>query len=465
MFGGNLIISLITLVDLLRKEFKTLGVPDILEMALLSSSGKVLYTDLSRASMSRVSPFYNNVLMMGRGDNLTLTLDPVKSIVASKVSNKAVLITMTDKKVGIVLTKMGSLGEKYGEIIDEVIAHEESKTLPPAATPEAPKETPPPPERPIETPPPLETPTEAAPPPPPETPTEIPAPLPPAVPEPSVQTEEIPPSTPPRPEPEAVQEPAVQAPELPQPAPVSTPVSEIVNAAMRIVDDARIENRTLRVLGGAAIAIHCPSAKEAPFAREYPDIDIFAHAKDDVAIKKLLASLAYEPIKKFNALHGRKRLKFYSEQSGIGIDIYLDMFEMCHKLDFKNRLELDEYTISLADLLMTKLQMVKFTERDARDTIAIIKDHDLGAGNPEKIDVDYIAKLCSDDWGLYKTLTMNAEIITGMVADYHLSKEETQKIRSRFTSFLRRLEEEPKSSKWRKRAAVGEKSQWYENVD
>jgi hypothetical protein len=435
--------SVVTLVDLLRKEFKTLGVPDILEMAVLSSSGKVLYTDLSKASMTRVSPFYNNVLMMGRGDNLTLTLDPVKSIVAWKVSNKAVLIAMTDKKIGIVLTKLGAIAQKYGGLIDEVIALEETRAQAAVVTPEVPTETaPPPPEPPVEmartsaaaeldT---LVEPAQASPPPPPL-------------------------------EPEAAQEPAVPVSEPLPPPSVSTPASEIASAATRIIDDARMENRTLRVLGGAAVAVHCPSAKNAPFAREYPDIDIFAHAKDDVAVKKLLASLGYVPIKKFNALHGRKRLKFYNEQSGIGIDVYLDAFEMCHKLDFKDRLGLDDYTISLADLLMSKLQMVKFTERDARDTIAIIRDHDLGAGDPEKIDVDYIAKLCSDDWGLWKTLSMNAEIISGMVVDYHLSEEDTQNIRSRFASFLKRLEDEPKSAKWRKRAALGEKSQWYENVE
>jgi hypothetical protein len=436
-------VSLVSLVDLLRKEFKTLGVPDVLEMALVSNAGKVLYTDLGKASMSRVSPFYNNILMMGRGDNLTLTLDPVKSVVAAKISNKAVLITMTDKKVGIVLTKMGTVSQKYGGLIDEVISLEESKAQAPIPAPEAPPERATPPEPPVEA-------TQSQP--------KI-------GPEPPVEVVQTPPPPPPPSETETAQEATVPEPEPPQPAQPTTPASEIASAAMRIIDDARIENRTMRVLGGAAFAIRCPSAKNAPFAREYPDIDIYAHAKDDVAVKKLLASLGYEPIKKFNALHGRKRLKFYNEQSGIGIDIYLDSFEMCHKLDLKDRLQSDDYTIPLADLLISKLQMVKFSERDARDTIAIMKDHDLGAGDPEKIDVDYIAKLCSDDWGLYKTLTMNAEIISGMVVDYHLLEEDTKTIRSRFGSFLKRLEDEPKSAKWRKRAAIGEKTQWYENVE
>ena len=37
---------------------------------------------------------------------------------------------------------------------------------------------------------------------------------------------------------------------------------------------------------------------------------------------------------------------------------------MCHKLDLKDRLGLDKLTIPLADLLVTKLQVVEITERE-----------------------------------------------------------------------------------------------------
>jgi hypothetical protein len=418
-------LSLLSVVDMLKKEFKTLGIPDILEMALLSSTGKVLYTDLSKATMSRISPFYNNILILGQGDNMSVTLDPVKTIVTSRISNKAFLIALTDKKVGIVITKMGAITDKYGRLIDEVIALEESKTAVAAAAHEAPPQ--------------VATPSS-----PPEPPAETAQPA-------------------PQPEPEE----ALEAPAPPPqpPAAVPTPSSEIVSIATKIIDDARIDGLTLRALGGVAIAMRCPSAWQPPLAREYPDIDLFAHAKDDINLKKMLKNLGYEPIKKFNALHGKKRLKFFDEKSGIGIDIHLDSFEMCHKLNFKDRLELDEYSIPLADLLMTKLQIVKLSDKDARDTITIIKDHDFGSGDPEKIDLDYVAKLCSDDWGLYKTLSLNVEKISSKLDDYGLKEQDAQMIKTRLTVFQKRLDDEPKSSKWQKRAAIGEKSKWYEDIE
>jgi hypothetical protein len=41
-------------------------------------------------------------------------------------------------------------------------------------------------------------------------------------------------------------------------------------------------------------------------------------------------------------------------------------------LDFRGRLELDSPTISLVDLLLSKLQIQRITEKDIKDMIAIL---------------------------------------------------------------------------------------------
>ncbi|WXG44201.1 MAG: hypothetical protein WED04_09230 [Promethearchaeati archaeon SRVP18_Atabeyarchaeia-1] len=240
---------------------------------------------------------------------------------------------------------------------------------------------------------------------------------------------------------------------------------DIVQQATRIIDEAQKSRVVLRALGGTAIGMRCPSAKHRNLIRDYADIDLVGHAKQDKSIKELFTGLGFEPNKRFNALHGKKRLQFSNTKEKIDVDIFLDVFQMCHKFDFKDRLELDSYTIPLADLLMTKLQVVQINEKDIRDIVVILKDHDYGSRDPDKIDLDYIAKLCSGDWGLWKTLSMNAEKISKMVADYGLSDDDTRRIKSKLASFLRRLEEEPKSMRWRMRAARGESSPWYETVE
>jgi hypothetical protein len=422
-------LSLASLAEALRKEFTTLGLPTVLEMAIVSSSGRVVFSDLSKAAMERVSPLYNNLLLMGQGDSLSLALDSTRTIIASRVSNRAILITLTDKKMGIVLAKLEGVRDKFGRLLDEFIASEEAKA--PVAPPTA--------EVTVEN----------------TTPTQL-----------SPLVEEVQPSLvpPPPAQPEEIEKKVTAPVEVPPAVVAAPPISAFAAIAKTLIDEARKKGIVFRAFGGAAVAIHCPSAEHPPLAREYPDIDVIGHADQDKDIRKFLEETGYEPVKKFNALHGRKRLKFVDPKINVGLDVFFDVFEMCHRFDFKDRLDLDQYTLSLADLLMTKLQIIELVGKDVLDIMAILLDHEYGRSDPEKINTDYIAGLCSDDWGLWKTFTMNIGKVAELVDDYSLAEKDKKKIKSQLASFLKILEDEPKTAKWQKRAKVGEKSKWYEEV-
>jgi hypothetical protein len=419
-------LSIESLAIAVKKDFTTLGMPDILEMAILSTSGKVLYSDLSKSVMTKISPFYDNLLILSPGDNMSLNVDATKTIIVSRISNLTIMIALTDKKLGIVLTKMRSVADKFGKLLDELVPLQEEKIQEVFTGIEAEEK------------PTLREPTsdrvaEAV-----------------EAPSPQQQAESLQVATPP-----------VTIKLAPIPSP---PVPPIVSQAKTIIDEARKSSVTLRALGGMAVALHCPSARHRALMREYPDIDLVGHAKEGKEIKKVFLSLGFEPNKRFNALHGNKRLKFLDTKSEVDVDIFLDVFQMCHKFDFKDRLNLDEYTISLADLLMTKLQIVELNEKDVRDVIAIFLDHVAGRGQ-EEIDDDYIAGLCGDDWGLWKTISMNCEKILEFLNDYEIPEGEKQKVKSKLASFLKRLEAEPKGTRWKMRARVGERAKWYETVE
>src|SRR5208283_914867 len=96
------------------------------------------------------------------------------------------------------------------------------------------------------------------------------------------------------------------------------------------------------------------------------------------SMKKLFIGLGYTPRDIFNALHGDTRLIFNDIENGRRVDIFLNVFEMCHKFDFTDRMKLDDLTLPLADLLLTKLQVFEITEREYKDMIAFLFDHRLG---------------------------------------------------------------------------------------
>jgi hypothetical protein len=237
---------------------------------------------------------------------------------------------------------------------------------------------------------------------------------------------------------------------------------DLVKEALRVVRAAQQEGITLRLLGGIAFRLKCPSSLAEKLKRNYGDIDFIGHEKERGRITKLFARLGYvEPRTMVNTLNWY-RIILENPHNKINVDIFLDVFDMSHKLKFRDRIALEEPTIPLADLLLTKLQAFEFTEREYRDVFALIKDYDLtdkdGKGG---INGSYIAKLCGKDWGLCTTVTLNLERLRESVASY-LSPQDQMIILDKLRRLEQIITDKPKSLKWRFRAIIGKRMRWYE---
>ena len=242
--------------------------------------------------------------------------------------------------------------------------------------------------------------------------------------------------------------------------------SAISDEAKRILDEAKGRGIILRLFGGVAVKYHCPSATHRSLQRSYPDLDFFGRGKQGREIRKLFLDLGYEPNQRFNALHGATRLIFEDAKNQRVVDIFLDVFRMCHTLHLGDRLSLDDYTIPISDLLLTKLQVVEINEKDIRDLIVILKDHDvveqIASGDKEVVDAGYVSRLCADDWGLCKTISLTLGKVLVFLPKYELEPEAKQMLESRINKLLHAIETVPKSFKWKLRDKVGEKKRWYD---
>lgn len=230
----------------------------------------------------------------------------------------------------------------------------------------------------------------------------------------------------------------------------------------RVVDAGRDRGLHLRVIGGVAVKLHCPSAAHRSMARTYGDVDFIGYRTQRTEVARLMEDLGYEPNRRFNALQGHRRLLFEHPDLGYDADIMLDVFVMCHKLNFIGRLERDEYTVPIEELLLSKMQVIELNEKDVKDSFAMLYDHDIKeVDDLDTIDPSFIAKLCSDDWGWYKTLTMNIDKFGELVPDY-LDEDQQGVVLDRLSRLRHAIEEEPKSMRWKMRAKVGEKRRWYD---
>lgn len=242
--------------------------------------------------------------------------------------------------------------------------------------------------------------------------------------------------------------------------------ADILKEANRIISAAADNGITFRLLGGTAIAFRCPSSKRRGVARKYPDIDLVGYKKQSRQIREFFPKLGYSPHETFNALRGGSRLMFFDLPNQRRVDIFLDTFEMCHKIDLKDRLTLNPLTLTMADLLATKLQIFKTNEKDFKDITAILLDHEVTeTDKPDDINGKRLAELCSHDWGIYKTFTLVLDKTATMLERFDLTPRDKEIVKERMKRISDLIEQEPKSMGWKTRARVGEKIPWYKLPD
>jgi hypothetical protein len=242
------------------------------------------------------------------------------------------------------------------------------------------------------------------------------------------------------------------------------PLRDMPEEAKRIIDHARARNVQLRLLGGLAVRMHCSSL---PFCeRPYSDIDLMGLSSQAAGIEKVFSDLGYTPDLEFNALHGGQRLKFEDRVNGRHVDVFLDKFRMDQTLDFRGRLDIHPYTISLSDLFITKIQVVKMDEKDFHDLFSLFRENKIGVDDRDGvINARYIAQLCAHDWGLYHTVLRNLERLPDFYDHYKLDKAERESMDRRIWILKLMIIEEPKGPIWKARDRLGERLPYHEEVE
>jgi hypothetical protein len=243
---------------------------------------------------------------------------------------------------------------------------------------------------------------------------------------------------------------------------------DFLEEAHRILGAAKSEGILLRLLGALAFHIHCPkfSYMQEMLGRTFTDIDFASYRQESSRINRLFAELGYQHDVRVRALFS-SRLVFY-DVSGTNrhCDVFLDKLEFCHDVVFQQRLEVDDPTVPLAELLLEKMQIIKLNEKDAIDTIMLLREHKIGASDNDIINADYLAQLTARDWGLWKTFTMNLENVRRAAQTLEkLSQEDRKDVDLKITVLRRRIDAEPKTGGWKIRARIGERRKWYRDVD
>jgi hypothetical protein len=242
---------------------------------------------------------------------------------------------------------------------------------------------------------------------------------------------------------------------------------EFLDYAYRIVDEAQKRGATLRLLGAVAFHIHCPEHGyyQDKANRPFTDLDFAAYFKHSPAIRNLFQHMGFAEDREVAVVYARHRLVFNDLNSTLHLDVFFDKLDFCHPIPWAGRLEIDNLTIPLAELLLEKMQIVKLNEKDVIDTLMLLREHPVNEGDSETINAGRIARMCVQDWGLWRTVTMNLRKLSELCTGYPwLPKDDRTVIQERIDQLLGAIDLEPKTSAWKARNLIGDRVQWYKDV-
>ena len=254
------------------------------------------------------------------------------------------------------------------------------------------------------------------------------------------------------------------------------PTEAFLEQGRKIIDEATRAQIPLRLIGGVAIRLHSSEYSEfakrlgrlGPKEQEYTDLDFMSYLKSRDNVRKFFESVGYRKRRTTLSSASTQRHIYFHPDGWFYVDVFFDkLLAANHPLDFRKRLELDSLTISLADLLLEKLQIVSFSEKDLKDTLLLLRAHSLEEEQtPEIIDVRFIASLLAKDWGFWYTATTNLKGLQKTVTEMvELNETEKSDITAKISKLLERIENEPKTTGWKMRSIIGAIKKWYETVE
>ncbi|MGQ9781347.1 MAG: hypothetical protein ACUVQ8_03715 [Nitrososphaeria archaeon] len=269
------------------------------------------------------------------------------------------------------------------------------------------------------------------------------------------------------------------------------PSEAFIREARETVEKADREGVILRVLGGLSIAIHCQEHRE--FARrlgrigtgviegqEYSDIDYVSYRNYRDQIIEFFNRIGYAKRKATLSTAASERQIYYHPKGWFYVDVFFDRLLVAnHPIDFRGRLELDNPTVTVTDMLMEKLQIWEaFSAKDLKDCMLLLKAHNIKEeSGREIIDASYIARQLAQDWGFWYTSTTNLKKLKKFLSEIdrlgpevqidpkQIEKEDRNEIVKKVDVLLDRIDREPKSLGWKIRAKVGTKKRWYNPVE
>ena len=234
--------------------------------------------------------------------------------------------------------------------------------------------------------------------------------------------------------------------------------------SVQVVRAANAKGIPLKLLGGQAVRLLCPMFPHR--SRNDQDMDFACVSSRKRDVIDFFGEVGFQGDTRFNTLHGDRQMYFTTADGQTSVDVIMDKLNMCHVLEFADRIDRLPDTLDVPDLLLSKLQIVELNHKDVHDLLHLFSAFEARPGDePQTIGLDRIGSVVSGDWGWWRTTTMNLDKLAQLADGDHQDllpearRFEPAEQARRVRSFC---DEVPKTMKWKLRAKVGDRVQWYE---
>ncbi len=250
-----------------------------------------------------------------------------------------------------------------------------------------------------------------------------------------------------------------------------TTAATLLPEALALIQNAAAEGIELRLFGSLAIWHHCPRARQfaqARWNRGIVDIDLAGRSSQQSSVESLLVRWGFELHPGVRSMPDAARTVFRGRGGGLHGDIAYGRLRFSHDLLIEPRILCDAPTLPVAELLLLKLQIVDFAQRDLLDAAQLLADHEVADGDCDRINLHAVLASVLRDWGLAHSLDRNLLILLSAAQEGSLGTlpaEAQGRVIERATLLRDRLQSAPKPFRFRIRARLGEHVRWYNRVN
>jgi hypothetical protein len=241
-------------------------------------------------------------------------------------------------------------------------------------------------------------------------------------------------------------------------------VSDRVSIALDLVDKLELSGTPVRIFGGTAFTLGAYWDQVYGSSRPLRDID-FVTSRDD--LDRVLAHISHlgGTVDHSSLLSNDSRLAriFYQ---GVKVDLYSDPLYLNQRIEIGTRLTLDRYTLAGADLLATKLQIEKRTNRDIQDVFAFLAVSFFSSSDDDgHVNVNRIVELCSGNWGFYFACARFLSAVEGFMSVVNLPADARIFAMKNILFIWSAIIHTQKGVWWKVRDRIGCRLKWYSDVD